>query len=61
TTKILTQKARQVCWHLPKPLETSVELLENQIFRFTNILPKFLQTILFGHSDDREILINTLW
>ncbi|CAF4140903.1 unnamed protein product [Rotaria magnacalcarata] len=61
TTKILTQKARQVCWHLPKPLETSVQLLENQIFRFTNILPKFLQTILFGHSDDREILINTLW
>ncbi|CAM2714606.1 unnamed protein product [Rotaria socialis] len=61
TTKILTQKATQVCWHLPKPFETSVELLENQIFRFTNILPKFLQTILFGHSDDREILINTLW
>ncbi|CAF4196018.1 unnamed protein product [Rotaria sp. Silwood2] len=58
---ILTNKNRQICWYLPKKFETSIELIESQIFRLINILPKFLQTILFGHSDDREILMNTIW
>jgi hypothetical protein len=31
-------KNRQICWHLPKKFEPSIELLENQIFRFINIV-----------------------
>ncbi|CAF1379791.1 unnamed protein product [Rotaria sp. Silwood1] len=58
---ILINKYRQICWHLPKRFETSIELIENEIFRFINILPIFLQTILFQHNDDREILMNTIW
>ncbi|CAF1107005.1 unnamed protein product [Rotaria sordida] len=59
--KISTNKYRQICWHLPKQFETTIELIENEIFRFINILPTFLQTILFEHNDDREVLMNTIW
>jgi hypothetical protein len=33
-----TDKNRQICWHLPKKFEPSIELLENQIFRFMNVV-----------------------
>ena len=58
---MLTNKTRQICWHLPKTFEPSIQLLENQILRFINLLPDFLQTIFFGRIDDREILLNTMW
>ncbi|UJR22902.1 hypothetical protein I4U23_025930 [Adineta vaga] len=54
-------KNRQICWRLPKRFEPSIELLENQIFRFLNILPDFVQTVFFGRIEDREVLMNTMW
>jgi len=54
-------KNRQVCWRLAKPLESSFELIENQTLRFADLLPEFLQAILFGQLNDRETRVNTLW
>ncbi|CAF4112772.1 unnamed protein product, partial [Adineta steineri] len=59
--KPLTNKSRQICWQLPKKFDPSIELLENEIFRFINILPEFVQTIFFEPIDDREVLMNTMW
>jgi hypothetical protein len=33
-----TDKNRQVCWRLPNKLEPSIELLENEILRFINVV-----------------------
>ncbi len=33
-----SEKNRQICWRLPKKFEPSIELLENQIFRFINVV-----------------------
>ena len=41
--KTLTSKNRQICWHLPKKFEPSIESLENQIFRFINIVCIYLK------------------
>jgi hypothetical protein len=35
---ISTVKSRQICWHLPKKFQPSIELLENQLFRLINIV-----------------------
>ncbi|CAF0886914.1 unnamed protein product [Adineta ricciae] len=56
-----TGKNRQICWRLPKRVEPSIELLENQIFGFVNILPEFVQTIFLDRIEDREVLMNTMW
>lgn len=36
TLAIPPLKNRQICWHLPKTFQPSIELLENQLFRLIN-------------------------
>ncbi|CAF3563610.1 unnamed protein product [Rotaria socialis] len=59
--KILPMKYRQVCWHLPRSFESSMELIENKLLRLIDFLPEFIQTILFGRINDREKIMNTIW
>ncbi|UJR26027.1 hypothetical protein I4U23_007373 [Adineta vaga] len=61
TDSILPIEFRQVCWHLPKSLEPGFILIENQAFRFVNLLPEYIQAIFIGPTADREKLMNTIW
>ncbi|CAF2885591.1 unnamed protein product [Rotaria sp. Silwood2] len=61
TDRILIERNQRICWLLPKIFPSSFEFLNNQTLHFSNLLPEFMQTILFEHIDDHEILINTIW
>lgn len=38
TDALLSNQHRQLCWRLPKPLEPSFGLVENELLRFINLV-----------------------
>lgn len=48
TLGIPSLKNRQICWHLPKKFQPSIELLEDQLFRLINTVRLLFSSSIFS-------------
>ncbi|CAF4087517.1 unnamed protein product, partial [Adineta steineri] len=60
-TLLLTNTNDQICWHIPKPFQTSLKLAESQTLYFIHLLPESVQTLLSEHLNGNETLITMIW
>ena len=61
TLAIHSLKNRQICWHLPKTFQPSIELLENQLFHLiNNVGPSFFSRIFTSQFSSYRIFFKRL-